>query len=913
MEDIDKRYAAKILRIDRAKAPQGYITEVLKALDYPSVAGTCYGYSFLAIQAFLAKDFASFEARLERLTESRAEIFSYTDTHSSSSHSYFGDNENMNDLKIFFDNLMLVQRPFHYSDVFGKRRDQDNLKDIIPFVESKKIEDRRGLVLTEAITGIYDEERLESFVTALDDTAQATTQDLAFQIAGHVHAISILYDANDKKWRVIDANNPQITSELFSADKLSKILFAVFNGLIPSKRNSKLNCIALRLQPITVGEDIQQMQSFLQALKEHASYQLVREINPKTARMATSDGVTWAHHAAEYEPELLSKLVANGADLDRMDGGAMTPKVNAEVIEWTKDHSDAVFSPASLDIIAYKELLGGRIDKSIINVPDDFVFRLSYFYKLLPKHLQPKFLEKFSEGTFASMIRAADDLDLLTLIPADKAHAFMTKLSDDKLTALVTNSNDLITILKFLPEDRKKLFLEKLGDKKLFSIISNLRDATGIMKLLNREQSIEFVSKIVDISVLPSFDSSSTILYIGDPTVSGIRGRFQVLLDMLINLPPSSPMPQVHDYYHISEFYSNLNSAKNDPDPKQQLTYFENAYLSMNQADKIDYLQKMDSTHFIFKVMANVRNVNIQSFLLSLNDREKNILFEKFDKKVLDNLFNDPNAFLILELAPPEQRLRLLESIDLTKRKYFGNTPVLEKIFILLTKDDVKLFLEKMDSASIVALMRSSHEAPGIIELLPDDKQGSFLDELYLALKKSRLNDDISLQPILAERELELANVADKQIISELRKVMQFANSRSSNQPGRSPAFFSPDSDVNQKQIAETVKVLDKTDNLIDAIRIVTELLKAEQVSSEPVNRFSSALVRQLSGSGGLLSLADEELKTFRSDNRRTDSIENTDPALSLVSKEQLNDAIIRLEHLATVFTPEPTSPQISY
>jgi hypothetical protein len=329
---------------NREISDQDYLIKPMKALGYTSdPGGICEGFVMMGTQAFLSEDYKTFQERINFLIKKRKGIVKLAksvETKLADKGSYVEgmltpDEEKVKDARALFEGIELWFQPDHYGPWTGKENvSQGDVETIAPLVASQAIEKKGGLKKLPSWSGIYTLDSLEFYMQALNETASRHNQNMVFKLEGHNHTIALCYDAKQKTWTLIDAN--QLVHPNVPAELLAKIIVSAFDCN---------DVVAFETVPFTTGHDKAYAEDFLQDLKQQFDFIKTHELTAEMAALETHDGFSLGHLAAESgNTHLLKELVNEyGIDLNKPNELGVTPldaaagKGRVDVIRFAKE------------------------------------------------------------------------------------------------------------------------------------------------------------------------------------------------------------------------------------------------------------------------------------------------------------------------------------------------------------------------------------------------------------------------------------------------------------------------------------------------------------------------------------------------------------------------------------------------
>ena len=198
---------------------QTWFIERMKALNYTAdEGGCCYGMSYMAMQAFLAQDMETFNARLHAIQAIPLEDYKNEFLNLRNKQKELIEqgkpeeaeqiNEQIVNTLAFFDGIALHQDPKSHKDFFENpdsilRQDAKRTSPLtLPIALDS---DDTKPVHINTHTGAYTKDELTTYLTTLEENLGKTSFSLALHNAKH--AINLNYNAQTKRWLIIDPNH----------------------------------------------------------------------------------------------------------------------------------------------------------------------------------------------------------------------------------------------------------------------------------------------------------------------------------------------------------------------------------------------------------------------------------------------------------------------------------------------------------------------------------------------------------------------------------------------------------------------------------------------------------------------------------------------------------------------------------
>lgn len=294
--------------------------------------GICFGVGHMAMQAILSHDIASFNNRLELMSQFTPKqlakkIEAVKDKYKQGG-SFANHKANDEDLKFleilsFFDGVQLYQSAYLYPELFPELVSiftQDAEK-VWHLTLSKALEKTGGLVhilKNNKISGIYTKKELLDYLKSLKKIAKNLKHPVCFELSSGHHAILLGYDP-EKKFLFVDANYLPIREQvkLKSASKqwsLNELVDWVHEGF------SKNNYAAFSTKIYTAEVECQSVERELIKLLDgdERSWQHIHSVTKEKAGQVDSYGISLLYIAAcQGHLDVVKALIAAGANLNQ--------------------------------------------------------------------------------------------------------------------------------------------------------------------------------------------------------------------------------------------------------------------------------------------------------------------------------------------------------------------------------------------------------------------------------------------------------------------------------------------------------------------------------------------------------------------------------------------------------------------
>lgn len=283
------------------------LNDLLEQFGYPEITpGPCFGFSCMAMQAFMANDFSSFNKRLKsiiKISDSTIKKWRRGEPLT------LKKKLQINDFHAFLDGLQLYQAPNNYPKILKNMFQNMGAQALVTPI-NLDIPGQHIVVLNNTY-GIYTKISLYTYFQQLQQHLTFRTSMILFSSN---HAMNLNYDPKEKTWLFVNSNDTpwdcgcdyEPTSNI---DGLIKQIFWGFNGILDHEFvvfNTRFFSKAANM--------IQARQNILQ-LEQHPEWKQIHEITPTNVNNYDFDGGGLLFLAAlTGNPELLDRLIKLGAD-----------------------------------------------------------------------------------------------------------------------------------------------------------------------------------------------------------------------------------------------------------------------------------------------------------------------------------------------------------------------------------------------------------------------------------------------------------------------------------------------------------------------------------------------------------------------------------------------------------------------
>jgi hypothetical protein len=224
---------------------QTQLIPLMKKAGYAAVdsKGTCNGIACVAAQSFLLQgnldafskrldfiekqgdklneNFASIKGKFNKIGEARKKHQPITpDLILTNEEKAF--RENYIDVMAFYDSVRLYQAPHEFRNLFNRRLEQQHTVEVAQFtspleINSKPNAEQLSVAQVGTSINVYSANEVKQYFQDLQQRLDAAQENIALLMGPPSHAISVLYDAKNRKWTIADANTEGMVKSI-SAD-----------------------------------------------------------------------------------------------------------------------------------------------------------------------------------------------------------------------------------------------------------------------------------------------------------------------------------------------------------------------------------------------------------------------------------------------------------------------------------------------------------------------------------------------------------------------------------------------------------------------------------------------------------------------------------------------------------------------
>lgn len=217
---------------------QRWLKDHLSAQGYKVDKGICFGISNIVVQAILAKDLETFDARLrllhsippdqlnERIKAVNDKIIAIRKSGLLTPVDEFLSEEEQLLISIppFMDCISLYQNPNDYPQLFETKPGRQDFKAVAPLVRSQHLSEVGKIAF---FTGAYDVASLEKYLDGLVRSLNNCDVPAAFILQSESHAITISYDNLKKRWSFTDSN--QLPTKFKNTQQMASSIIGAFS------------------------------------------------------------------------------------------------------------------------------------------------------------------------------------------------------------------------------------------------------------------------------------------------------------------------------------------------------------------------------------------------------------------------------------------------------------------------------------------------------------------------------------------------------------------------------------------------------------------------------------------------------------------------------------------------------------
>jgi hypothetical protein len=289
----------------------------MKLLGYPSnEGGVCYGITYMGLQAIIAQDLETFDARIdminaideyfEKYSNKKKEIQNSKDSLYKTLNIILNYLQNekitiqnkqiFNEIPAFFEGIELYFHPDLYPDLFeeNKPKIQHQSELVMPLTSSKALEKEEIKGIEQApyvFSGVYTKEELKDYFKSLQEVIKKTnfTEPIALVLESSDHAISVGYDSKAEKWFLIDPNILPTKYNLDNNEIAQKVLAAF--------TTNNTTTFATKMYAASLHQE--KLKKVNEAWQKHETWQTLHKISSEKIKRVDSHGAGWLYVAAK--------------------------------------------------------------------------------------------------------------------------------------------------------------------------------------------------------------------------------------------------------------------------------------------------------------------------------------------------------------------------------------------------------------------------------------------------------------------------------------------------------------------------------------------------------------------------------------------------------------------------------------
>ena len=490
---------------------QNWYMDRMKALGYKIIGkGECYGFSHMAIQAFLSDDMDVFNQRLQTIYSIPMENFYNDFKQLREKRQQFLDNgkpeeaetisKTMIDLYAFFDGVALTQRPEIYllDEEHQPVAKKQNVLKTRPLTLSTQLEAKNSEgkqpnmpALIATFAGNYDNSGLINYFDLLKN--QLGEHSFALNLLSRQHAITLAYDANSQRWLLIDPNylppEEYLDSETLAADLLKR--FIRLSGEEPSSSSS----LIMGTQITVLSKYEQNMKEKFDALARRPEWALLHRATPDYQR-----------DAMDYSISRMMEHYQMGDDKKVSDVKII------EMAQQTGQH-DVIIDLLRTKGVSLLQKIPNNKEQVLKILPLEL--GLSLFNQLsteektqiLKRHFDWRFADSLPKEEWINIflrLPLQNQINYLIGIEAHQPDAFtlerktlLDKLSFEKKIRLIDSGLGGDDVFFFLPESEQTALFKELNPRVQAACLKSSPKPDELIKLLS---SIEEKTRVVSCS-----------------------------------------------------------------------------------------------------------------------------------------------------------------------------------------------------------------------------------------------------------------------------------------------------------------------------------------------------------------------------------------------------------------------------
>lgn len=849
---------------------QTWLMERMRAAGYKiSGFGECYGFSNMAIQAFLAHDMQTFNQRLQTIYDLPLEDFQNNYANLKRQKRVYLESNNLEkaqeisdliiELHAFFDGIALHQLPqlYLYDGSNQPISKKQNVRKTWPILKSVALDSDLSPVIISTFSGAYDQKDLETYLNLLEN--QMGQAPFALNLISQMHAITILFDSEKKLWTLVDPNRLP-SEEYIHAQYLARALFDDFANAI-SRDLVKKGILVMGTQIITTEKNQSVMQTAYEKLTLDTRWQALHEKRKDFKDyLELTPAKLYEKFYEENEQESWS--VQQILDL------ALRFKKYDVLIDYANMNGDNIFldiSDVNLSQIWMNlslqqqekilELLPEQRKTALIEQTFDIfsgVYKLipygfaGNFFKLIPEHEQIIIFQKLKHYAELSFLSELSDSQLRVLFKTLNAEEkntlaqylninqcyvlFQTQLKHEQLSFFLQMSLNMQLKLFcfFEPEERNDLWLRLSVQQKT--------DLINICLPRNMKIFIDMMIAHHELSIFRGLQPQQKKLLLTDLNEMSLTKELKALMQNL-SIEQKLEILNVESvplYEYEQERYLRTHRFF------VMLSLQEQRQLFLRLADKL----KID----LFKNLLYYQRGDLVDALLNSLSLEQ--------KATLTSFIDAPIVYIFQSLAPKEQFLFFLKLTNTTQAKileYFIESKDMNNFHLFVKKisfhqqENILNEISKNPRSSLTGYILSHMNEEQQLEAFKrfDKLYGTIA---YRILRSDIENRDLIMSLLTPRVRFNLIKKGDTGLLSTLqvKKILiDKINEEISQRITNKTAFDQLKFDILHAEAPEYY--IDELNELLD-YHPSTELVSVDMSALSPAEEFSQSIaIRRLS------------------------------------------------------------------
>lgn len=291
----------------------------------PDERGVCHGCAVVALQAFILgkEHYRSYIKRVKEISQ----LSLMTDEVLKTKFKTCDERGILkySDILAHLHTIKLFHSPNQFSELSdnGIMTVQSDVAAVASIAQSQLAEKRGGIGLVSSFSGVYSDDDLKIYLTALQKVMELPTHktsSFGILLSSNRHVIMLVYDAMDAMFPWVIDNAGEQT--LFSSDKCDDVAKKISEIFVYSASKDKrlILCSAV----YALGEELEKIKPLINHWR--ISCKTIHRVTAEKANLIDSEKVTWLLCAAEAgHNQMVKLLVAVGADLKIQTSDGRTP------------------------------------------------------------------------------------------------------------------------------------------------------------------------------------------------------------------------------------------------------------------------------------------------------------------------------------------------------------------------------------------------------------------------------------------------------------------------------------------------------------------------------------------------------------------------------------------------------------